>query len=104
MLLIFCIISLVILLLQLPGFVIGLFIVPITRRGNWFVDFLYLFGLVRWGHLKLLSWDSKTKNGVFLLGNGSNQIVLHSRYIEQRTEVIQGRVYIHPLPQLLDNI
>lgn len=29
---------------------------------------------------------------------------MHSRAIEQRTEVVRGRVYIHPLPQLLDNI
>lgn len=91
------------LLLQIPGFMIGLVLGPLTSRGNWLVEFLYPYGLARWGHLKLLRWGSKTKNGV-TLGDPSNQTVLHSRCIEQRTEVVMGRVYIHPLPQLLDNI
>lgn len=38
------------------------------------------------------------------LDEGSTTLPMHSRAIEQRTEVVKGRVYIHPLPQLLDNI
>ena len=95
--------SLIVLLLQFPGFIIGLFIAPITKRGNWFVEFLYPFGLARWGHLKLLRWGAKAKNGV-RVGDETDGVLVHSRCIEQRTEVVQGRVYIHPLPQLLDNV
>lgn len=38
------------------------------------------------------------------LDEASVTLPMHSRAIEQRTEVVRGRVYIHPLPQLLDNI
>eukprot|EP00551_Chaetoceros_affinis_P010751 CAMPEP_0203675126 /NCGR_PEP_ID=MMETSP0090-20130426/18926_1 /ASSEMBLY_ACC=CAM_ASM_001088 /TAXON_ID=426623 /ORGANISM="Chaetoceros affinis, Strain CCMP159" /LENGTH=806 /DNA_ID=CAMNT_0050541201 /DNA_START=214 /DNA_END=2634 /DNA_ORIENTATION=- len=99
MLLIILIFSLVTLLLQIPGIVIGILLGPFMSRGNWLVEFLYPWGLARWGHLKLLQWGSKTKNGVTM-----GDQMLHSRCIEQRTEVVQGRVYIHPLPQLMDNI
>jgi len=86
---------------QIPGMVIGILIGVMSRRGNWFVEFLYPLGLARWGHLALLRWGSKGKNGVKL---GEDGRILHSRSIEQRTEVLKGRIYIHPLPQLLDNI
>lgn len=107
LLFIMAILSLVLLILQLPGVLIGFFITPIAKRGNWFVEFLYPFGLAKWGHLKLMQWGSATKNGVVIGGGGDDEssgMVLHSRCIEQRTEVVKGRVYIHPLPQLLDNI
>jgi glyoxylase-like metal-dependent hydrolase (beta-lactamase superfamily II) len=101
MLFIMSILSFIVLLFQLPGLLIGLLVAPISRRGNWFVEFLYPFGLAKWGHLKLMQWGASTKNGVTL---GNSEHLLHSRCIEQRTEVVKGRVYIHPLPQLLDNI
>lgn len=44
--------------------------------------------------------SSRKKKG----GGSGNTAVLHSRAIEQRTEVVRDRVYVHPLPQLLDNI
>ncbi len=103
LILLLSIFSLLLLILQFPGFVIGLFVAPIASRGNWFVQFLYPFPIARWGHLKLLRWGSKSKNGV-IVGEEDNGMRVHSRCVESRTEVVQGRVYIHPLPQLLDNV
>lgn len=56
------------------------------------MEFLYPWGVARSLHITLLNWGAKK--------NGS----LHSRAVEQRTEVVKDRVYIHPLPQLVDNI
>lgn len=76
------------------------------------MEFLYPSGLARWAHLVLLKWGAQ-KNAVKLPsatkkkgGGGGNEkaTFLHSRAIEQRTEVVKDRVYVHPLPQLLDNI
>ena len=98
------ILSCVGLIFQIPGLFIGLLLGPLTRRGNFLVEFLYPFGLARWGHLKILQWGGKAKNGVTLGAGKTSDLLLHSRCIEQRTEVVKGRVYIHPLPQFLDNI
>lgn len=51
----------------------------------------------------ILRMGAKGRNGVQLDEN-SKALPMHSRAIEQRTEVVKGRVYIHPMPQLLDNI
>jgi glyoxylase-like metal-dependent hydrolase (beta-lactamase superfamily II) len=56
-------------------------------------EFLYATGLGRWGHLFLIRLTAK-----------KDKEKLHSRTLEQRIEVILDRVYIHPIPQLLDNI
>ncbi len=52
----------------------------------------------------LLRWGANGKNGVKLSDSESTSMNMHSRAIELRTEVVKGRVYIHPLPQLLDDI
>jgi len=70
---------------------------------HWFVEFLYPFAIARWGHLTILRMGSKSRNGV-RLDETSLALPMHSRSIEQRTEVVKGRVYIHPLPQFTDNI
>jgi len=74
------------------------------------VEFLYPSGLARWAHILLLKWSAQ-KNAVKLPsatrkkgGVIEKATALHSRTIEQRTEVVKDRVYVHPLPQLLDNI
>lgn len=59
--------------------------------------------IARWGHLLLVKWGSE-RNTVTMGTNGALSKPLHSRSVEQRIEVVKGRVYIHPLPQLLDNI
>lgn len=102
-LLLICIFSLATLVLQFPTFIIGLFLAPLTTRVTWFVEFLYPLGLARWGHITLLRMGAKGRNGV-TLNEDSKTLKMHSRAIEQRIEVVKNRVYIHPLPQLLDNV
>jgi len=103
LLLLVCILSLATLALQVPTFVLGILLAPLTARFQWLVEFLYPAGIARWGHLALLRMGAKSRNGVNLDSDGKT-MPMHSRAIEQRTEVVKGRVYIHPLPQLLDNI
>eukprot|EP00550_Attheya_septentrionalis_P004676 CAMPEP_0198291618 /NCGR_PEP_ID=MMETSP1449-20131203/9097_1 /TAXON_ID=420275 /ORGANISM="Attheya septentrionalis, Strain CCMP2084" /LENGTH=924 /DNA_ID=CAMNT_0043990287 /DNA_START=97 /DNA_END=2871 /DNA_ORIENTATION=+ len=101
LLVVMCGLSLVGMILHLPEMLIGLLMAPVLRRGIWLVEFLYPTGIARWGHFYLLKWSDKSKNKL----NPRHGIMeSHSRSIEQRTEVIKGRVYIHPIPQLLDNI
>jgi len=106
------------LIFQLPGFFIGLLMSPLSRRFHWFIEFLYPTGLARWIHILIMKWGSKRHNAQMSIpiatSNLSNsfsfknklnkKILMHSRSIEQRTEVVRNRVYIHPLPQLLDNV
>ena len=86
------------LIFHIPAFVLGLLVAPLARRTPWFIEFLYPTGLARWGHFLLINSalnSKKSKNGG---GNG------HSRALEQRFEVVKGRVYIHSIPHLLDNL
>jgi len=105
---------LVSLLFQFPGFLLGFLLAPLSRRSAWFIEFLYPSSLARWGHIFLVRLGSRSRNASISVqvedtsgksgGLMLKSVPLHSRAIEQRIEVIQGRVYIHPLPQLLDNI
>ena len=95
--------SLIVVILSVPSYLIGFILAPLAQRSHWFVEFLYPLGIARWGHLLLVKWGSDT-NTVTVGTSGALSKPLHSRSIEQRTEVVKGRVYIHPLPQLLDNI
>jgi len=102
------------LLFQFPGFLLGFLLAPLTRRSGWFIEFLYPSSLARWGHIFLLRLGARSRNASISVqveditgktgGLLLKSVPLHSRAIEQRIEVIQGRVYIHPLPQLLDNV
>ena len=77
---------------------LGLLISPIMSRGTWLIEFLYPMPIARWGHLMILRW-SKPK--VPLEDKDANY---HTRTLEQRVEVVTGRVFVHPIPQLLDNL
>lgn len=76
----------------MPEFLLGFLLSPLLRRGTWFIEFLYPMRLAGWGHFFLLRLGGKGRDAV------------HSKCTEQRTEVVQGRVYVHPIPQLLDNV
>eukprot|EP00554_Chaetoceros_debilis_P002092 CAMPEP_0194085246 /NCGR_PEP_ID=MMETSP0149-20130528/16828_1 /TAXON_ID=122233 /ORGANISM="Chaetoceros debilis, Strain MM31A-1" /LENGTH=818 /DNA_ID=CAMNT_0038768085 /DNA_START=108 /DNA_END=2564 /DNA_ORIENTATION=- len=89
--------------LQMPIFFLGLIMAPLLSRSQWLVEFLYPLGIARWGHILILRWGSKGKNGV-KLSESDKSMNMHSRAIEHRTEVVKGRVFIHPLPQFLDNV
>lgn len=91
--LIIALVSCVTMVFYIPAFFLGLLISPLARRTSWFIEFLYPLGLARWGHFFLVKSASKSK-----------QDEGHSRTIEQRFEVVKGRVFVHMLPQLLDNI
>ena len=99
--------SLVGLLFQIPTFVLGLFLSPLMRRMTWFVEFIYPAGIARTVHIALMQWglNSKVGRGSGVKGkSGRLMPPQHSRSVEQRTEVVKGRVYVHPIPQLLDNV
>lgn len=89
-------VSAITMLLYIPSFVLGFLVSPLARRTAWFIEFFYPFGIARWGHFLLVKSASKSKHSDASAG--------HSRTIEQRFEIVKGRVYIHMLPQLLDNI
>lgn len=103
MILMVCLLGILALAFQAPTFLLGLLLAPLTSRVHWLVEFLYPFAIARWGHLTILRMGSNSRNGVRLDEN-SLALPMHSRSIEQRTEVVKGRVYIHPLPQFSDNI
>jgi len=94
--LIIAVVSFITMVLYIPSFVLGFLISPLTRRTAWFIEFFYPLGLARWGHFFLVKSASRSKH--------SDADAGHSRTLEQRFEVVKGRVYIHMLPQLLDNL
>lgn len=96
----FGIFLLVTLVLQLPGLVMGLILAPIIQRSAWYVEFLYPLPIGRWAHLLLMEASSKVRLGK----SDDKNRGLHSRTIEQKIEVVPGRVYIHPIPQWVDNL
>jgi len=85
-------------LLTLPTMLLGLLMAPLLARGSWLIEFLYPWPIARWGHLLILKWSQPR---VPLEDKAARY---HSRTLEQRVEVVEGRVFIHPIPQLLDNL
>ena len=77
-------------ILNFPSLVIGFILSPIAlSRGTWLNEFLYPLGIARWGHLLLIRLTS---------GSGSSSCKdkanrYHSRTLEQRIEVVLGRVF-----------
>lgn len=98
MLIIMILVSLVTMVLTLPAWLLGLLVAPVMSRGTWLIEFLYPLPIARWGHLLILRW-SKPK--IPLDDKAANY---HTRTVEQRVEVVKGRVFVHPIPQLLDNL
>ena len=86
---------------QFPLFVLGFLLSPILRRQQFFIEFLYPSGLGRWAHLFLIRLVGKSR--ISKKANDKNR-GFHSRALETRVEIVPGRVYLHPLPQLLDNL
>ena len=87
------------LLFQCPALILGFFLAPVLKRNSWYVEFLYSLPVGRWGHFLLMSFTSKMRHKAHDKNRG-----FHSRTVEQKIEVVPGRVYIHFLPQWLDNI
>lgn len=100
MFLVFGIFMFITLLLQVPTLFLGLILAPILSRSSWYVQFLYPWDIARWAHFFLIKSVLRRKGGK---PDDKNR-GFHSRTIEQRFEVVPGRVYIHPIPQFLDNL
>eukprot|EP00934_Nitzschia_sp_Nitz4_P002257 Nitzschia sp. Nitz4//scaffold12_size214221//85538//87796//NITZ4_001499-RA/size214221-processed-gene-0.115-mRNA-1//1//CDS//3329535017//2257//frame0 len=86
------------LLLQIPTFLLGFLLSPILSRSYWYVEFLYPWDIARWAHFFLMR--STTKK----FKESDKNRGFHSRTMEQRIQVIPDRVYIHPIPQFMDNL
>jgi glyoxylase-like metal-dependent hydrolase (beta-lactamase superfamily II) len=99
MIVIFGSFMLITLLLQVPTLVLGLVLAPILQRSSWYVEFLYPLPIGRWAHCFFMGLSSKMKLKSIDKNRG-----FHSRTLEQRYEVVKDRVYIHPLPQWIDNV
>jgi len=91
------------LLLALPQFLLGILLAPLLRRQKWIVQFLYQNSIARWGHINILKHAGK-KNQHYAAVAKSEALPGHSHTINQRITVVPGRVYIHPIPQFIDNI
>ena len=87
------------LLMQLPMLVLGFVLAPILQRTSFYVEFLYPMNIAKYFHFLLIRHAPKGGGR----GDDKNR-GFHSRTLEQRIEVVTGRVYIHLIPQWLDNI
>lgn len=92
------------LLSALPQFLLGLFLAPLLRRQKWIVEFLYQNSIARWGHIKIMKFARKKNQNDGAAAKKSDELPGHSHTINQRITVVPGRVYIHPIPQFIDNI
>lgn len=101
MMLILCLFWTITFVWQVPLFVLGVLVGHLLRRQQFLIEFLYPSSLGRVAHFWLvrlvgrsrLSKKPSDKNRGF-----------HSRTLETRIEIVPGRVFVHPLPQLLDNL
>lgn len=115
--------SLISLLFTIPQFIIGLLLGPLVKRQLWLVEFLYRWDIARWGHVKLMELAGKKNGGKSNNGKNVNNestavttpkdprkklkhlgLLGHSDTIHQRITVVPGRVYVHPIPQFVDNV
>ena len=87
---------------QFPVFCLGLLVGPLVARQAYLIEFLYPTTLGRWAHLFLVRLVSQTR--LAKKSSHDKNRGFHSRTLETRIEVVPGRVYIHPLPQFLDNL
>lgn len=88
--------------LKFPSLVLGLFLSPILTRFYWVVEFWYPTAIGKWLHLLAIRLSKHT--GSASSENGDINKGFHSRSTETRAEIIPGRVFVHPLPQFLDNL
>ena len=115
--------SLVSLLFMIPQFIIGLLLGPLVRRKFWLVEFFYRWDTVGWCHVKLMEMVGNKNGGSTNKSKEPNRestaaslpkdpkkklkqlgLLGHSDTIHQRITVVPGRVYVHPIPQFVDNV
>lgn len=97
-------------ILKIPLSIVGYFV--IQKSNNWFVEFLYPFSIMKYAHLGLMRFFTRSSSSNSGSSSGSGRESTnhsrkshysHSRVIEQRIEVIPDKVYIHAIPQFMDN-
>jgi glyoxylase-like metal-dependent hydrolase (beta-lactamase superfamily II) len=86
--------------LKFPTLLLGLLIQPLANRFNWIVEFLYPTGIGRWVHFMIIRMVDRTRKAK----PNDKSYGYHTRTIESRFEVVKDRVFVHPLPQLMDNL
>lgn len=116
--------SLVTLLFTIPQFIIGLLLGPLVKKQFWLVEFFYRWDVVGWCHVKLMEMaDKKNGGSSSKKGNTPNTsstaadiprdskkklkhlgLLGHSDTIHQRISVVPGRIYVHSIPQFVDNV
>lgn len=100
-LLVLCLFWTLTMLWKFPLFFLGYLLSPFINRTQFVIEFLYPSGLGRWVHLSICRMVQQTGRSSKA---GDKNRGFHSRAVETRIEVIPGRLYIHPIPQLLDNL
>lgn len=93
-------VSLITMLLQFPGVLLGMLVAPLAARLQFMVEFIYPTSLGKWFHLFVMRWVMKSRKQ----HSDDKNSGFHSRTIETRIEVVPARVFVHPLPQFLDNL
>jgi len=103
--------SLITLLFTFPQLILGIILGPtILNKSNWLVEFLYKLDICRWGHVQLMNIATKKgkKSSTTAVnrsgGSDTKKLTGHSSTINQRITVVPNRVYIHPIPNFMDNI
>lgn len=106
LLLLLSVLGLLSLMFQIPILILGVCMAPFLPLCAWWVEFIYPTRLLGFCHMGLLQWWMKRQqhsSGSSSSSSDKNRGG-HSRTLEQRVEVVKGRVYIHPIPQLVDNV
>jgi len=98
--------SFITLLFTFPQLILGIILGPtILNKSNWLVEFLYKLDICRWGHVQLMNIAKKSKGKSTANRSGdTKKLTGHSSTINQRITVVPNRVYVHPIPNFMDNI
>lgn len=86
-------------ILKFPTLLLGFILQPLAHRMGFIVEFLYPLSIGRWVHFYIMRLATKARGQRNDKSHG-----YHSRTIEQRLQVVEQRVFVHALPQLLDNL
>lgn len=89
-------------ILKFPTLVLGWILSPVLSRLYWVVEFWYPTGIGKWLHVSLVRWIRRTQHNTSTCNDVSRGF--HSRSTETRVEVVPGRVFVHVMPQWLDNL
>ncbi|GAX17145.1 hypothetical protein FisN_6Lh445 [Fistulifera solaris] len=95
--LLLCLLWLLTMALKFPTFLLGWILQPLTNRMGFIVEFLYPLSIGRWVHFYIMRLAMKARR----LDKSHGY---HSRTMEQRLVVVEQRVFVHALPQFMDNL